>query len=91
MNFPAFRVASFGARASADIREAPYGMTADPTEGRRQSAAVGRLLKRLHVRGLIRKVPRSRRGHVSPKGHGVLQDLLQLYHRGIPAALATAA
>jgi hypothetical protein len=76
---------------NADIREALYGATADPVERRRQSAAVGRLLKRLHVRGLIRKVPRSRRWHVSPKGHGVLQGVLQLYHRGIPAALGTAA
>jgi hypothetical protein len=76
---------------NADIREALYGTTTDPVERRRQSAAVGRLLKRLHVRGLIRKVPRSRRWHVSPKGHGVLQGVLQLYHRGIPAALGTAA
>ena len=53
--------------------------------------AIGRLLKRLHVRGLIRKVPRSRRWHVSPKGHRVLQGVLQIYHRGIPAALGTAA
>jgi hypothetical protein len=72
---------------NADIREALYRTTTDPVERRRQSAAVGRLLKRLHVRGLIRKVPRSRRWHVSPNGHGVLQGVLQLYHRGIPAAL----
>jgi hypothetical protein len=76
---------------NGDIREALYGTTADPTERRRQSAAVGRVLKRLHVRGLSRKVPRSRRWHVSPKGHGMLQGVLQLYHRGIPAALGKAA
>ena len=69
---------------NADIREALYETTADPAERRRQSAAVGRLLKRLHVRGLIRKVPRSRRWHVSPSGHRVLQGVMQLYHRGIP-------
>ena len=34
---------------NADIREALYGATDDPVERRRQSAAVGRLLKRLHV------------------------------------------
>ncbi len=39
-----------------------FGATDDPGESRRQSAAVGRLLKRLHVRGLIVKVPRIRRG-----------------------------
>ncbi len=76
---------------NADIREALYETSADPVERRRQSAAVGRLLKRLHVRGLIRKVPRTRRWHVSPKGQRALQGVLQLYHRGIPAALGTAA
>ena len=76
---------------NADIREALYGTTDDPADLRRQSAAVGRLLKRLHVRGLIRKVPRTRRWHVSPNGHRVLQGILQLYHRGIPTAIGTAA
>jgi hypothetical protein len=76
---------------NADIREALYKTADDPVGRRRQSAAVGRLLKRFHVRGLIRKVPRTRRWHVTTKGHGVLQGILQLYHRGIPAALGVAA
>ncbi len=76
---------------TGDIGEALYGTTADCTERRRPSAAVGRVLKRLHVRGLIRKVPRSRRWHVCLIGHGVLEGVLQLYHRGIPAALGKAA
>jgi hypothetical protein len=76
---------------NADIREALYGTTDDSNEGRRRSAAVGRLLKRLHVRGLIKKVPRSRRWLVSYQGHRVLGAVLQLYHHGIPAALAAAA
>ena len=42
---------------NADIREALYGATDDPVERRRQRAAVGRLLKRLHVRRLIKKCP----------------------------------
>jgi hypothetical protein len=76
---------------NADIREALYGTTADSVERRRQSAAIGRLLKRLHVRGLIRKVQRRRRWLVTPNGHRVLQGVLQLYHRGIPATFTTAA
>ncbi len=40
---------------NADIQEALYRTTADQVERRRQSAAVGRLLKWLHVRGLIPK------------------------------------
>lgn len=76
---------------NADIRTALYGATEDVGERRRQGHAVGRMLKRLHVRGLIVKVPRSHRWHVSQKGHRVLGAVVQLYHHGIPAALRTAA
>ena len=76
---------------NAEIREALNGPTVDPLERRRQSAAVGRLLKRLHVRGLIRKVPRSRRWHVTPKGHGgteqqfgaILEHLASASYQGL--------
>jgi hypothetical protein len=50
---------------NAEIREALYGSIEDANQRRRQSHAVGRMLKRLHVRGLIVKVPRSHRWHVS--------------------------
>jgi hypothetical protein len=49
------------------------------------------MLKRLHVRGLIAKVPRTRRWHVGRKGHQVLGAVVRLYHYGIPAAVAQAA
>jgi hypothetical protein len=76
---------------NADIRVALYGSTEDATECRRQSHAVGRMLKRLHVRGLLAKVPHSHRWHVTKKGHQVLGAVVQLYHHGIPAAMRTAA
>jgi hypothetical protein len=76
---------------NGDIRAALYGTTDDPEARRRQSAAVGRLLKRLHVRGLIAKVPHSRRWNVSHEGHRVLGAVVQLYHHGIPAAVRRAA
>jgi hypothetical protein len=76
---------------NADIREALHGTTALPEERRRQSAAVGRLLKRLHGRGLIRKVPRTRRWHGTRTGQRILQAVIQLDHHGIPAVLRTAA
>ena len=76
---------------NADIRTALYGATEEVGERRRQSHAVGRLLKRLHVRGLIVKVPHSHRWHVSKKGHQVLGAVVQLYYHGIPAAMRTAA
>ena len=47
----------------------------------RQSAAVGRLLKRLHVRGLVAKVPRSRRWRVTEAGRRTLSDVLKTYRR----------
>ena len=52
---------------------------------------MGRMLKRLHVRGLIMKVPHSRRWHVGREGHRVLGAVVQLYHHGIPVAVARAA
>jgi hypothetical protein len=76
---------------NTDIRETLYTATDDPAERRRQSAAVGRLLKRLHVRGLIKKVPRSRRWLVTHNGHQLLAAMVQLYHHGIPVAVAQAA
>jgi hypothetical protein len=76
---------------NAEIREALYGSNEDASERRRQSHGVGRMLKRLHVRGLIVKVPRSHRWHVSGKGHQVLGAVVRLYHYGIPAALGHAA
>src|SRR3954447_20906611 len=71
---------------NADIRQALYAATKDPTQRRRHSAAVGRLLKRLHVRRLIAKVPRSRRWRVTAKGQSLLGAMVRLYHHGIPAA-----
>jgi hypothetical protein len=76
---------------NADIREALFKSTDDAAERRRQSASVGRMLKRLNVRGLIAKVPRSRRWHVSEKGQRVLGAVVRLYHHGIPAAIGNAA
>jgi len=76
---------------NADILEVLYGPTEDAGERRRQSLAVGRMLKRLHVRVLIVKVPHSRRWHVSRKGYQVLGTVVRLYHHGIPAAVDRAA
>jgi hypothetical protein len=76
---------------NADIRGSLFGATADAGERRRQSHAVGRMLKRLHVRGLIAKVPHTRRWHVNAKGHHVLGAVVRLYHNGIPTALNRAA
>jgi hypothetical protein len=64
-----------------DIRAALYSAACEQRQRARQSAAVGRLLKRLHVRGLVAKIARSRRWRVTEQGRRVLSDLLQTYRR----------
>lgn len=67
-----------------DIRLALYGKAAEKGECLRQSRAIGRILKRLHVRALIAKVPRTRRWLVTLKGRQILGAVIQLYYHGIP-------
>jgi hypothetical protein len=64
-----------------DIRAALYTESRHDPLRRRHSAAVGRLLKRLHVRGFVVKVPRSRRWRVTEQGRRVMGDTLQTYRR----------
>jgi hypothetical protein len=64
-----------------DIRAALYAERPSGHQRHRQSAAIGRLLKRLHVRGLLVKVPRTRRWRVSEQGRTILSDTLKTYRR----------
>jgi hypothetical protein len=64
-----------------DVRTQLYGDPRSPCDRRRQSAAVGRMLKRLHVRGLVRKVSRTRLWRVTDHGRRVLGDTLRTYRR----------
>jgi hypothetical protein len=64
-----------------DIRTAIYAEHLRAPERQRHSAAVGRLLKRLHVRRLIGKVPRTRRWRVTELGRRILSDTLRTYRR----------
>ena len=64
-----------------DIRAALYAELPRDPERRRHSAAIGRILKRLHVRGLIMKVSRTRRWRVTDQGRRVLGDTLRTYRR----------
>jgi hypothetical protein len=62
---------------------------ADP--GRGLTAEVSRLLKRLHLRGLIAKMPRSRRWRVTQLGHAALSAAIELREHHFPAAFVRAA
>jgi len=64
---------------NGDIREALYGELESGPEQRRASAAVGRVLKRLHVRGLVAKIPRTRRWRVTERGRHLLSLAVQWY------------
>jgi hypothetical protein len=65
---------------NGDIREPLFGRLLKPTQQRRASAAVGRLLKRLHVRHLVAKIPRTRRWRVTEHGRHLLGKVVQLYY-----------
>jgi hypothetical protein len=67
-----------------DIRKALYKSNQDPNDVGRQSAAVGRLLKRLHLRHYVAKVPHTRRWKVTDRGRRVLGDARAVYRRYWP-------
>jgi len=71
---------------NTDIRRHLYGETPCAETRRRQSAAVSRLLKRLHVRHLIKKIPRTRRWQLSAAGEKVLGTSVRLYYRDLTQA-----
>jgi len=81
---------------NADIRIALFGTPRGATHAargetrRRQSSQITRLFKRLHVRGLILKVPHTRRWYVTASGQELLGAAVHLYHRAIPTQLAHA-
>ena len=72
---------------NAEIREALWGLTSDYRQRRRRANAVTRLLKRLHVRGLLAKIPRTRRWRVTARGHKLLGTMIQLHYHGLPMAV----
>jgi hypothetical protein len=65
-----------------DLRVRLFGPAA--ATDRRRSAHVSRLLKRLHLRGLLAKIPRSRRWRVTQLGHAVLSTAVLLREEHFP-------
>lgn len=61
-----------------DIRERLLSNPRSRQDRRRQSARISRILKRLHVRGLIAKIPRSRRWRITAYGHATLSAAINL-------------
>ena len=71
---------------NADIRDFLYGICRNQQLQKRQANAVTRLLKRLHVRGLIAKIQRSRRWRTTARGQRLLSTMIQLHYHGLPLA-----
>ena len=69
-----------------DVRAALGIETVNRQKRHRHSAAIGRILKRLHVRGVLVKVPRTRRWRVTDRGRRTLSDVLATYRRYSPQA-----
>ena len=74
--------------SNGDIRRPLFGLLKTSQQQRRASAAVGRLLKRLHVRHLVAKIPRTRRWRVTERGRHLLGAAVQLYRCSWPELAA---
>ena len=70
-----------------DIRRRLFPRFTRPDICRRLAAKVSRMLKRLHVRRLIAKIPHTRRWRVTQLGHTILGAVVQLYYHGLSKTL----
>ena len=68
-----------------DIRQTIFPNIKDP---RKLGPKTSRLLKKLRQHGLIKKIPRSRRYTVTPKGRRVMGALIEILHREYPPLAA---
>jgi hypothetical protein len=71
---------------NGDVRCVLFGE--DGKDKTRHSAAVGRLLKRLHARHLLAKIPRTRRWRVTERGRQLLGRAVELYRQDWPELAA---
>ena len=70
-----------------DIRGRLFSRFTRPDLCRRLAAKISRMLKRLHVRRLIAKIPHTRRWRVTELGQKMLGAVVQLYYHGLSRAL----
>jgi hypothetical protein len=71
---------------NADIREKLWGKSKDRRERQRQANRITRQLKKLHVRRLLAKIPRTHRWRVTNRGQQLLGAILQLHYHGLSTA-----
>jgi hypothetical protein len=75
---------------NADLRVALYGEAAEPDRRRREAARVTRLLALLRAHGLIVKVARTHRYHLSAAGRRIVTGLLAAHVSDVTRLDATA-
>ncbi len=75
------------------FRNKDIGKTIFPgmQDAKKRSSKTSRTLKKLRQHGLIKKVPRSRRYHVTSKGRRIMGVLIELYHKDYPKLIAKTA
>jgi hypothetical protein len=69
-----------------DIRRRLFPHVTCPEVCRRLAAKVSRLLKRLHVRSLIARIPHTRRWRITQLGQQLLGAVVQLHYHGLAKA-----
>ncbi len=75
-----------------NVAAALYGPTPTaPSEQRRRTARVSRLLQLLRAHGLLAKVPHSYRYQLTPKGNALLNAAIYIRHKAFPTELAEVA
>ena len=74
-----------------NVRRQLFGEAPDPERRRRQATKVSRLFRRLHVHGLLAKIPRSRRWRLTDRGNLLLSTFLKCHHEKYPELLAALA
>ena len=72
------------------FRNKDIGKTIFPSikDAKKRSSKTSRTLRKLRQHGLVKKVPRSRRYHVTSKGRRSLGVLIELHHKDYPELMA---
>jgi len=73
---------------NADLRRELFGEPQSRILRKRHANRTGRLLKRLHVHGLIAKIPHSRRWRLTSRGTVVITAILKCHYEKYPELLA---
>jgi hypothetical protein len=69
---------------NGSVAQALYGPTDEPVLKRRHAARAARRVRKLHLRGYVARIPRTRAWAVTAKGYAVLGACVRAYHDEIP-------